>query len=436
MRHQAFKHRMVLSTLLFILVISTLCLAVVYYWSFIHFRNLFEDRVIDQYTFQQNQSMGVKNQWILGVTTDSIDVVEGIHGESVAARIQQRALTQQEQEQLYRETIDGKHLLYMIELDTEHGETLYKYSVIKDIYAETFPEIAAFFLLFFLIITALSVMYSESVSGELYGSIQHLRDYTKRIARGKPTGPVEICSKDEAFLALAADLETMRRTIEKDQEIRQNALQYISHEMKTPIMVIEGYTASAVDEIYPKGDLNSSLRTILTQTERLKQRVQDLLTIVHLDATNDPGEPEDVPLLPCIQRVLKLLEQSLSGRSIHVDVDDRLIIRGCREHSKILIENMISNQAKYAERQIAIRQEETTDAWLLKFSNDGAPIPEEIRENLFKPFVKGSQEGSGLGLAICQGIMKRMGGSIALEDTEEGVCFVLTFPKIKGETKS
>ena len=63
--------------------------------------------------------MGIKNEWILGVTTDSIDVVEGIHGAKVAQQIQEHAHEQEEVKELYRETIDEKHLLYTIELNTK-----------------------------------------------------------------------------------------------------------------------------------------------------------------------------------------------------------------------------------------------------------------------------------------------------------------------------
>ena len=115
---QGFRKRMLISSAFFILIVTLLCLGVVYYWSFFHFSHLFEDRVIDQLTFQKNQDMGIKNEWILGVTTDSIDVVEGIHGAKVAQQIQEHAHEQEEVKELYRETIDEKHLLYTIELNT------------------------------------------------------------------------------------------------------------------------------------------------------------------------------------------------------------------------------------------------------------------------------------------------------------------------------
>lgn len=420
---------MLLSTVLFILVITVLCLAVVYYWSFIHFSHLFEDRVIDEYTFQKNQDMGVKNEWILGVTTDSIDVVESIHKETVAQRIQEQAEKQTEPEKLYRETIDGKHLLYSIRLDTENGETLYRYSIIKDIYAETFPQIAAFLLLFVLVIAGISVLYSNTLSRDLYSGIRRLRGYSRRIAQGKPTSPIDIHTCDEEFRALAEDLEVMRKAIETNNESRQNALQYISHEMKTPIMVIEGYATSAIDGFYPKGTLEDSLETILFQTERMKQRVQDLLTIVRVDALSTPEDLTDVPVLPCIQETIGLLKKSLMDKQWQVDVREDLILRGSREHIMILLENLITNQIKYCQSSLSITQEETPDHHILRFYNDGPPVPQSMRDTLFKPFVKGSAEGSGLGLAICRGIVAQMGGDIHLEDTQEGTCFLLEFPK-------
>ncbi|WP_394266781.1 ATP-binding protein [Anaerotignum sp.] len=411
------------------MIITLLSLAVVYYWSFYHFSHLFEDRVIDAYTFQKNQELGVKNEWILGITTNSIDVVESIHGEDTAREIQQNALSQEEVTKLYRDTIDQKHLLYTIELDTKDGETVYKYSVLKDIYAEKFPQIAIFLMIFAFLVAMISIIYSNSLSRELYSGIHRLRGYSKRIAQGKATEPINIQTGDREFQALAEDLEIMRRVLEKNNEERQNALQYISHEMKTPIMIIEGYATSARDGFYPKGTLDDSLETILMQTHRMKQRVQDLLTIVHLDSLVTPDDLEDIQLLPCIQETILLMNQDLQEKDLTIEIPEELYIRGSRQHIMILLENLVSNQIKYSEKVLSITQEDTTEKTILRFYNDGPQIPEGIRQDLFKPFVKGSAKGSGLGLPICRGIMKQIGGDIRLEDSTIGTVFLLEFSK-------
>ena len=304
---QGFRKRMLISSAFFILIVTLLCLGVVYYWSFFHFSHLFEDRVIDQLTFQKNQDMGIKNEWILGVTTDSIDVVEGIHGAKVAQQIQEHAHEQEEVKELYRETIDEKHLLYTIELNTKNGETLYKYSIIKDIYTETFPQIATFLFVFAIIIVGISFIYSNSLSRDFYKGISRLRSYSKEIAQGKHIAPIDIETCDQEFRALAEDLEIMRCSLEKNDENRQQVLQYISHELKTPLMIIEGYVSSALDGYYPKGTLEESLNTILMQSDRIKERVQDLLMIVHLTSLDASEDLQEIAILPCIQEIVALL---------------------------------------------------------------------------------------------------------------------------------
>lgn len=428
---QGFRKRMLISTVFFIFIITILCLGVVYYWSFFHFSHLFEDRVIDQYTFQKNHDMGIKNEWILGVTTDSIDVVEGIHGEKVAQQIQTHACEQISPTELYRETIDGKHLLYSIELNIKDGETLYKYSIIKDIYAEIFPQITIFLFMFAVIIVGISTLYSNVLSHDFYNGIHRLRSYSKEIAQGKHIEPIDIKTCDQEFQALAEDLEIMRRTLEKNDENRQHVLQYISHELKTPLMIIEGYASSSLDGYYPKGTLEDSLYTILIQSDRIKKRVQDLLTIVHLTSLETPDDTEEVSLLPCIQETIILLGKDSHIQHWNVDVKNDLIVYGSREHIMILLENLISNQVKYGNSVSVISQLESETHHIIKFYNDGPQIPIEIRQELFKPFVKGSYQGSGLGLPICQRIMNQLGGTIRLEPSLEGTVFILEFPKLR-----
>ena len=115
------------------LSLSILTLAVsisLYYWSYYTFDKTFEDYRIDTQTDIDNMNRGVQNEWILGASAHSIDLVEAIHGDKTAEHILEQAQKQRESSQVYREEIDGKYLLYRIEVDTENGERIYRYSVI------------------------------------------------------------------------------------------------------------------------------------------------------------------------------------------------------------------------------------------------------------------------------------------------------------------
>lgn len=422
------RSRIIISTAIFILSITVLSMAVVYYWSFVHFSTMFEDRVINEYVLEQKEKLGIYNEWILGTTTHSIDVVREIHGDETAAVIQDRAEKQEELSKLYREVVDGKHLIYMINLDTANGETIYEYSIIKDIYAEIFPKIVAGFLLFSLILVALSICYTQYVSKRLYSDLQKLGTYTRRIARRERTDDVVISTHDKQFENLLSDLQTMQDTIEKEDAIRQSTLQYISHEMKTPIMIIEGYATSAKDQIYPKGSMQSTLDTILTQTERMKQKVSDLLTIVRLESATDTDHPEVICLRTSIDDVFSLLASNMNGKKVNISLHPEHCLLGNKEKFKILFENLISNQIKYAQSFFSISEKIQDGCLYLYFYNDGAVISSDVKNQIFQPFVKGYNGSTGLGLSICRTIMRQQSGDIWLEDTKKGTLFVVKIP--------
>ena len=419
------RTKIICSTLIFILSIAGISLLVVYYWSFYHFSNTFEDRVIDEYTFRKKMDMGIENEWILGVTTDSIDVIRSIHGPLVAETLQNQAQTQQEITKLYKQTIDNKHLLYMIRLDTDEGEMLYEYSVIKDIYAEIFPKILLSFILFLLLLVCISIYYTRSITETVYSDIRKLRLYTKQITKGKKINHIITTTKDAEFEQLITDLQQMQEHLEKEAAIRQSTLQYISHEMKTPLMIIEGYTTSAKDGIYPKGDLDSSFDTILVQTERMKQKVADLLTIVRLEASSVPDDTTEIRLLSAIQHILQLFEQKKQNKITCIHIPKNISLIGSKEKLHILLENLISNQIKYAQSRLSISYKIQDKTLYLYFYNDGQTITPEIKDFIFQPFVKGYTGGTGLGLSICRTILQQQACDIQWKETKFGTLFVV-----------
>ncbi len=425
MKNKTIRAKIILSTIVFTLGVAGVSLSVVYYWSFYHFSKIFEDRVIDEYTFEKKKDMGIKNEWILGVTTDSIDVIRSVHGPNVARTMEEQAKHQEELSKLYKATIDNKHLLYNIHLDTENGETVYEYSVIKDIYAEIFPKIVLSFIVFLSLLVWFSIYYTRSISDTLYSDIRKLRLYTQQITKGKQAPEIVAKTQDEELEYLIADLHEMQQHLEREAAIRQSTLQYISHEMKTPLMIIEGYTTSAQDGIYPKGDLDSSLQTILTQTDRMKRKVADLLTIVRLESSSVPDNTKEIALLPAINSVLQLFETKEADKTIHVHVPAQIAFVGSQEKLNILLENLISNQIKYAQSLISISYKIQDTDLLLYFYNDGQTITPEIQDFIFQPFVKGYNGGSGLGLSICRTILRQKDCDIRWEPTTYGTLFVV-----------
>ena len=72
-----FTKKFFIISVIFAFAIAVFALGIIYYWSFYHYNHIFEDRVIDEQNLKYDEELGIKNEWLLGVTTDSIDVLDG-----------------------------------------------------------------------------------------------------------------------------------------------------------------------------------------------------------------------------------------------------------------------------------------------------------------------------------------------------------------------
>lgn len=221
----------------------------------------------------------------------------------------------------------------------------------------------------------------------------------------------------------------MKETIEREESIRQSTLQYISHEMKTPIMIIDGYISCIKDGLHPRGDLNSSLDVISKQSERLNQKVKDLITIIKLEAKNLKVDKVVFKLTTLFDEVI--LNFTPITKKIKINLLKNIYLKANRDEFKILIENLISNQLKYSKNYLSITSKMKNGDLYLYFFNDGKTISPKIKPLIFSPFVKEYTSGTGLGLSICKTILNRIKGDIYLKETNYGTLFVV---KISNKT--
>ena len=94
--NQRFYKKFFIISVIFAFAIAAVSLCIIYYWSFYHYNHIFEDRVIDEENLKYAEEMGIKNEWLLGVSTDSIDILEATYNEETMNHIHHQALNQQE----------------------------------------------------------------------------------------------------------------------------------------------------------------------------------------------------------------------------------------------------------------------------------------------------------------------------------------------------
>ncbi|MBW2267377.1 MAG: hypothetical protein JRH16_02280 [Deltaproteobacteria bacterium] len=205
----------------------------------------------------------------------------------------------------------------------------------------------------------------------------------------------------------------------------------LAHEIGTPMSVIQGH-AKLLENAVADESARWRLRTIQEQIGRISRIIQTLLNMAR--PRRSPRLP--VELVPLIESSLSFLQEKLRRRSIRVEThfDHAPSIVGDPERLQQLFLNLFLNAADAMQEggELQVSLTDASDGSVeVRVADNGAGIPEEVRERIFEPFytTKAAGEGNGLGLMVAHGIVVDHGGSIELSDDREvGAEFVLRLP--------
>ncbi len=258
-------------------------------------------------------------------------------------------------------------------------------------------------------------------------------------------GPVEFKELADNFLNMEKALKESERERQRLDEEKRKLLSDISHDLKTPITVIQGYAAALRDGLTAPGDRKKYLDTISRKADRLNDLIQTFHEYSRLDRPDMPVRRKSEDICGIVreyfaQRYQELelagfeVEASIPEESIRVEADRMLLERA--------MENIVNNAAAYNPpgTRILVEVDREGEFARIVIADDGNGIPDALKKNLFQPFVtgdaaRGSSHGSGLGLAITAKILKLHGGSVRLADPpsgRRGAEFILLIP-VQGE---
>ena len=244
----------------------------------------------------------------------------------------------------------------------------------------------------------------------------------------------------------AARLDASEREREKLDGERQKLIADISHDLKTPITVIAGYTSAIRDGKIPPDELPRYLSAIDDKAAALTELIN---TFYEFSKTEHPDfrlSCEELDLGEYLREYLaeKYSEIDLAGFSLDVRIPETPVhCRIDRFQFRRALDNILSNSLRYNTLGTLIRIRLSTRGTcaVLRISDNGIGIPPSVRDRLFEPFSTGDAArfggGSGLGLAIARSIVQSHGGSIRLlPGTGEGTAFEILLPCDGSLTKS
>ncbi|MBQ7278114.1 MAG: HAMP domain-containing histidine kinase [Clostridia bacterium] len=209
----------------------------------------------------------------------------------------------------------------------------------------------------------------------------------------------------------------------------------VSHDLKTPLTVI----LSNSELLSQQGQDTPELSRILTAGQRMKELVQQMLTLARLeDSPTFLGETLDLSDMAMETALAFEATAFERGLTINENVEPGLLVKGDRAQTQTLMDCLLDNACKYAAPGSTITLTlEKSGARKVKLTvhNTGSYISPEDLPHIFERFYRADKsrtgsESSGLGLAIVQSIVQRMKGTIWAEsDPTAGTAFVVLLPR-------
>ena len=222
-------------------------------------------------------------------------------------------------------------------------------------------------------------------------------------------------------------------------EFRSNMIDTVSHEFRTPLTSIQGYTSRLLrqDIEIDEDTRQKSLKIIKRQSERLKRMIEDLLVIPDIEGAKLNFNIVSIPVNTIIENSILLVKND-SGKEIINNVQEcSTEILADNDRIEQVFVNLIENAIKYSkdESSITINYELEEKNIIISVQNEYDVIPREKLKTLFEKFRRlddsttRTTRGTGLGLYIVKGLVEAMHGEIRLYSNEEcGFCVKVYMP--------
>jgi signal transduction histidine kinase len=261
--------------------------------------------------------------------------------------------------------------------------------------------------------------------------INALKEKTEKVSRRDFDIQKTVNTGDE-IEELDESFDRMTQKIKEYDNSQKLFLQNISHELKTPLMSIQGYAEAIKDGIIEYEDLDKSLDIIIDESQRLKRLVDEIIMLTKLESMDEIYNFEKVLINDIIKDTIDRVKSLTLKRDIIIKLNEEEEIYSIADKDRLsqVIINIVGNGIRYAKSIIQINILREKRNAVIEIENDGEKLNESDAENMFKRFYKGNNQGqTGLGLAIANTIITKHGGTISIEQSSlGGPKFVISIP--------
>lgn len=281
------------------------------------------------------------------------------------------------------------------------------------------------------------IISASYINQRIFSPILKISRSMAKVADGDFTVKLETESRIKEIQDIYESFNLMVRELSATETVGSDFISNVSHEFKTPINAIEGYTT-----LLQNGDVTPEQETeyidkIIYSTKRLSDLASNILLFSKIDNQAIDSQKHRFRLDEQIRQAILMLEPKWTDRDIEFDVDLETVEYTCNESLLLHVwSNLIDNAIKFDPPggYIGIKMKTGDESITVTVEDSGPGIADDAKRRIFDKFYQSDSshkdEGSGLGLALVKRILTAVGGTVSVADREPvGSVFTVTLPK-------
>ena len=255
--------------------------------------------------------------------------------------------------------------------------------------------------------------------------LRKILNATDKIASGDFSVRLRVAHSYHRYDEFDYIMENLNRTaaeLSKTEMLRNDFISNVSHELKTPLTVIQSYAASLQKENIPEDTRKKYAATLQEAAKRLNDLVVNILRLNKLENQAIQPEREEIKLDEELAQTVLRYEELIDAKKLILDCRlDEVKIYSSPSLLELVWNNLLSNAVKFTEEggAISVTLQKQSGKAVVKVSDTGCGISKATGEHIFEKFYQGdtshAREGNGLGLALVKKVIDLIGGEIRVE---------------------
>ncbi len=293
----------------------------------------------------------------------------------------------------------------------------------------------------FAVVIGLMILTITGVSGiyfikSIVRPIRDVSNISRKIAMGDFNSRIDMNANNEIG-ELCDSINYMASELQAAENMKNEFISSVSHELRTPLTAIRGWAETAKMSIgYDEATVNKGLDVVLSESERLRSLVEELLDFSRMQSGRLSLNIEAFDLRRAIRESADMyieLARQLDVELLYIPLPEAVVCKGDFNRIKQVFINIIDNALKYNKPggQILISSTLAEGCVQVAVSDTGVGIAAQDLDRVKEKFFKANKtvRGSGIGLAVADEIMKQHNGLILVDSTEGiGTTVTVVFP--------